>query len=190
MLGASSAQNETGVSKSSGQGSTMANYDTETGEYFWTDEEKAWVATHPTEWHKIQKDPMGPRVYRYEPRGIGPVLTRVSIVEYVQEKVKEARVLQFKPEEGVKYYQTRFRIGDSKEDLGALRVIREFNKETKTYGIVRIEKREFGKRAWKPTIVPEFALEKGPFRLRLRMPGLRIYVTGMGEKSVDFLVLE
>jgi hypothetical protein len=160
------------------------NPDPETGEYFWTEEEQTWVANNQAYWNSLHDDddyvrPDGTRDYE-------------SIYRVIRNRVRRERLWKFVPHIGSRYYVTTFRIPGVDHDLAELRVYREFDKETKTYKVSRMEYRKKAGRVFKPIGGAErVEFRRDRLDARLYVPGLRIYHTGarnIGEwKDAEYL---
>jgi hypothetical protein len=159
-------------------------YDSETNEYFWTEEEQAWVATHQASWIEMTTGDE----YR---RPDGSV-DYDAIIREVQKGVRQNRLWEFSPENSSRYCLATFWLdlpAAAGKDLVQLRVHRQFSKETKTYETSKVEYRTHGGRKFRDLPGAEtFRFEEKPFVSKLHIPNLRVLVVGEGRKTPEYLV--
>ena len=154
--------------------------DPETGEYFWTEEEQAWIGDNQETWIHMN----GGAEHRRPDRS----MDYDAIIRRVKEAVRRERQWRFIPHVGSRYHVTTFKLPGLDFELSELRVYREFDKETKTYKVIKIEYRKKGGRRFHR--VPEKVRDRigefvrRRFDTRLYIPGLRIYHTGAGNRAV------
>ena len=150
--------------------------DPETGEYFWTEEEQAWIGDNQETWIR-----MNGGVEHRRPDGS---IDYDAIIRRVKTAVRRERQWRFIPHVGSRYHVTTFKLPGLDFELAELRVYREFDKETKTYKVSKTEYRKKGGRVFYPLTVPVCDFVRRRFETRLVVPGLRIYHTGEGNRAV------
>lgn len=154
-------------------------YDNETGEYFWTEEEQAWIANNQEWWMRNRKTESG------------------QLVCEVRNRVSKEHVWVFQPDGGG-YVVPTFKLGRIHSDeviyydheYTQLRIRRRFNRETKSYDVCEIELKRKGGRNWRkkvPLSTKDVTFEKVPFSARLHIPHLQV-TNSRGTSAAEFLI--